>query len=72
MEQRMLGYEIANMEDEACALSLDLNRMYRLRSFEQIVKLPEEMGKGYWQRIQVSPSIEPVQCDLRLAIRQIL
>jgi AraC-like DNA-binding protein len=65
MGQPTLGYEIANSENEACSLALDLNRMYRLQSFEQMVSLPEQMGEGYWQRIQISPMIELVLCDVR-------
>lgn len=64
MEDIEQGCEIANAENNNCALAGNLNDMYRACSFEQVVKVPEEMGKGHWQRIQTFSLIELVLCDV--------
>ncbi|MFB7813750.1 helix-turn-helix domain-containing protein [Paenibacillus chitinolyticus] len=65
MESAERYCEIVNAENRNCALTLNLNEMYRTCSFEQIVKVPEEMGKGYWKCIRTYSSIDLVICDVR-------
>jgi len=57
--------EIENKNDRECKLAVHLNNMYRLDALEQMVRLPAEMGIGYWQRIRPLPVAELVHCDAR-------
>lgn len=57
--------EIKNAEDSKCALTVNLNEMYRTCSSEQVVEMPKEMGTGYWQRFRTNSSIDIVICDVR-------
>ncbi|WP_144028353.1 helix-turn-helix domain-containing protein [Paenibacillus ferrarius] len=55
---------IDNTANKDCELTGELNQMYQTYSFDQIVKLPEQLGQGYWQRVQTNSYLEIVMCDV--------
>ncbi|UKS30457.1 AraC family transcriptional regulator [Paenibacillus sp. HWE-109] len=64
MENGERWCQIDNKIDSNCSLTLELNHMYKSSWFDQIVKLPEQMGQGYWQRVQPNSFLELVICDV--------
>ncbi|CUH95318.1 hypothetical protein P22_1388 [Propionispora sp. 2/2-37] len=58
MENAMQKYKIFNPGNKNCAVCAGINSMYRTDSFQQELKIPEKVGKGYFRRIIVKPSME--------------
>lgn len=51
-------YQIFNPKDESCPVCAGFNRIYKNNSFQNEMKIPENLGTGYCQRIVVKPSME--------------
>ncbi|RXZ81033.1 AraC family transcriptional regulator [Paenibacillaceae bacterium] len=59
------GCEIENKRNSGCELTAHLNRMYSADALEHQVKVPVEIGDGYWQRTRPLTAVELVLCDVR-------
>ncbi|WP_144023759.1 AraC family transcriptional regulator [Paenibacillus sp. FSL H8-0548] len=57
--------EIENKRNRGCELTAHLNRMYSADALEHQVKVPFEIGNGYWQRMRPLTAVELVLCDVR-------
>lgn len=58
-------YEVVNINAPNCCLTRGLNELYGLQTFQQEkLQVPEPMGTGFWERIQVSASVEILICEL--------
>jgi AraC-like DNA-binding protein len=51
-------YKVYNPESENCPVCTVLNSIYRADSFHNEMEIPEKIGKGYYRRIIVKPSME--------------
>lgn len=58
MENVVPKYKISNPENKNCSVCAGINNMYGTDSFQQELKVPEQVGKGYFRRIIVKPSME--------------
>ena len=57
---------IFNQNDEDCPLCAKLNNIYCHDQFQQYMILPERIGKGYYKRIIIKPSVEIAICDVSI------
>ena len=55
---------IFNPNDRDCPLCTGLNNIYHHNQFQQYMILPECIGKGYYKRTIIKPSIEIAICDM--------
>ena len=58
IENAFQRYKIFNPKNKNCPVCAGLNNIYKTESFQREMKVPEEVGKGYYRRIIVRPSIE--------------
>ena len=56
---------IFNPNDECCPLCAGINNIYFHNQLQQHMILPEYIGKGYYNRIIIRPTIEMAICDMR-------
>lgn len=58
------NFKVFNPKNENCPVCDGLNTVYRSNAFQQEVEIPEEVGKGYYRRINVRPSMEIIVSDV--------
>lgn len=59
------GYDVENMENAHCPLAAGLNRLYRQQMPKCArMQVPDHLGQGFWERIQVNSAIEVTLCDV--------
>ncbi|AOY74502.1 helix-turn-helix transcriptional regulator [Clostridium formicaceticum] len=51
-------HKVFNPKNKNCPVCAMLNSIYTTDSFQKEMQMPEEMGKGYYRRIIVKPSME--------------
>lgn len=57
-------YQVFNQRKEDCPVCAGLNSIYRADLVQNEIKIPEEIGKGYWRRMIVKSSMEISICDV--------
>ena len=57
-DSRIAYQTVANPFNQRCQLCDGLNSVFHSDSFEEIMRLPENIGTGYCKRIAVKPSVE--------------
>ncbi len=54
-----------NPSDKNCPVCEKINTMYGQDQFQQCITLPEWIGKGYFKRTIIRPSVEIAICEMR-------